>query len=94
MKRINVESGVNIIINDNGRIPPKGFEVVKVRTPYSFKQAIRLFKALHSQYECVYMYQVATGYRVEFKTYATTLHEAVALRNEVEGLLEELEHGE
>lgn len=92
MKRINVESGINIIINDSGNVPKKGFEVNKARTPYNFSDAIKLFKVLHSKYPTVYMYKVATGYRVEFKAYVSNYGEAIALRNEVEAVLEVYEN--
>lgn len=92
MKRVNVESGINIIINDNGRIPNKGFEVVKGRTFRDCKGATRLFKALLQDYRTVYMYDTRWGFKVEFKTYVNNLHEAIALRCEVEEKLEELEN--
>lgn len=94
MKRTAIEPCINIIINDNGKIPPKSFEVVKIRTIQRFNDAVRLFKALLLQYPCVYMYRNRWGYRVEFRTYVTSLQEAIQLRDEVEGLLGVLESEE
>lgn len=94
MKRINVESGINIIINDSNRIPAKGFEVVKVRTFQTLGEGMKLFKILFSKYPSVYMYKTKAGYMVEFKTYVETFDKAQALKEEIEGIIEVFENEE
>lgn len=92
MKRINVESGINITISDKGKIPNKCFEVVRVRTKPKFKDAICLFKYLRDFYKCVYIYEVKAGFMVEFKTYTDNLITAREIKAEVEAKLEVFEN--
>lgn len=94
MKRVYVEAGIYIIVNKSGKVSDKCFEVVKVRTVPIFKDAITLFKKLHSKWNCVYMYKTDFGYRVEFKTYRNSLFDARAIKEEVETVLGEWEDGE
>lgn len=88
MKRVYVESGIYLRINDNGKVSDNCFEIVKVRTIFNFKDAIKLFKILHSHFPTVYMYKGSNGYRVEYKSYCNNLDEAEATKEKVESVLE------
>ncbi|MDK0636865.1 hypothetical protein P5F55_13770 [Clostridium perfringens] len=92
MLRVYVQEGIYIIINNQGKVSNKCFEVVKVRTKLDFKVAIKLFKKLHSIFPSVYMYKVSNGYRVEYKSYFNNLPEALEEKNKVERVLEEFEN--
>lgn len=87
MKRVNVESGINIIITKKGTVPRKCFEVVRARTLQGFSEAINLFKHLYRGYKGVYIYETRVGFRVECKNYREALPEAVDLRNELDEVL-------
>lgn len=88
--RIYVEQGIYIIMN-KGRIPKNCFEVAKRRKFHKLPDAIRLFKTLYNNWNTVYMYDTKEGYMVEFKSYTDNYEDAVALRNQVEAVLEVLE---
>ena len=88
MKRVCVEQGIYLRINDNGKVSNNCFEIVKVRTIWQFKEAIQLFKKLHSLFPTVYMYKGSNGYRVEYKSYTDNLNDAQKVKAEVEAVLE------
>ena len=87
MKRIYVQEGIYVIINNSGNIPKKCFEVAKRRTFPTLPKAIKLFKVLHKKHDSVYMYHTKAGFMVEFKTYAESLGEAQDIKNDVEATL-------
>lgn len=87
MKRVHVESGIYIRVADSGRVSGNCFEVVKARTVPRFKDAIKLFKQLHSKWQTVYMYQTMWGFRVEFKGYTSNLEDARILKEQVEEII-------
>lgn len=43
MKRVSIEQGVYIKINDNGKLSPKPFEIKKGRTFSKLGDAVKLF---------------------------------------------------
>lgn len=92
MKRVYVEEGIYLRINNKGNIDNKCFEVVKVRTKFDFNLAVKLFKKLHESFKQVYLYKGSNGYRVEYKSYHSNLYEAQAVKQMVEEVLEEFEN--
>lgn len=92
MKRVSIEQGVYIKINDNGKLSPKPFEIKKGRTFSKLGDAVKLFKALYSHWNTVYLYEAKTGYYVEFKAYSNSYEEAVSIRNQVEAVLGVIEN--
>lgn len=87
MKRIYVQEGIYVIINNSGNIPKKCFEVAKRRTFPTLPKAMKLFKFLHKKFDSVYMYHTKAGFMVEFKTYAESLVIAQDIKNDIEGAL-------
>lgn len=75
----------------NGKISKKCFEVAKRRRFHKLKDAMKLFKALYNNWNCVYIFETQQGFMVEFKTYVESYDEALDLRNKVEAILEVLE---
>ncbi|HBI7084866.1 TPA: hypothetical protein K8M77_000337 [Clostridium perfringens] len=92
MKRIYVQEGIYIVVNNSGTVPKKCFEVAKRRTFPTLPSAIKLFKFLHRKYDSVYMYHTKAGFMVEFKTYAESLGIAQDIKNDIEATLEVFEN--
>lgn len=87
MKRLYVQEGIYVIINNSGNIPKKCFEVAKRRTFPTLPKAMKLFKLLHRKYDSVYMYHTKAGFMVEFKTYDESLVIAQDTKNDIEATL-------
>lgn len=94
MKRVYVDEGIYIIINKNGKVSSKCFEVAKRRKYRKLGEAMKLFKLLYSRWESVYLYQTNGYFMVEFKSYVEDIETALLIKNQVENILEEFEEVE
>lgn len=87
MKRVYVDEGIYIVIGRNGKVSGKCFEVAKRRKYRKLSEAMKLFKILHKDWECVYLYQTGDYFMVEFKTYVDSLELAEWTKEVIENIL-------
>lgn len=92
MKRIYVEKGIFIRVNDSGKLSPRCFEATVKTTFKNLPDATSLFKAIHREWDSVYMYDTKKGYLVEFKVCTDNLHDAIDKRNKVNDIVEGWKH--
>lgn len=84
--RTNLEKGINIIFEHNQPISGNCFEVYKVKTFKTLKEAQRFYKyLLLNVTDKVYLYNYKKAVRVEFKGYAETFEEAEFLYHSISG---------
>lgn len=91
MKRVHVEEGIYIVIGNNGKISGKCFEVAKRRKYRKLNGAMKLFKILYENWECVYLYQTGECFMVEFKTYVEDIETAKLIKKQVENIIKGFE---
>lgn len=88
MKRIYVDKGIFLKVNDSGKVCKNCFEVSVKTTFKKLSFATDLFKKLYDNWNTVYLCETKNGFLVEFKTYTENMNEAVMIRNQVNSVVE------